>query len=363
MGAITRFRNYLGERRRRAFERRDTGWDLRTLIVDTTSGCNLRCVFCSQPRWHPDYGNMSLESFQQLNDVLPRLRCISFSNSAEPLLNRDLFRMVRIAKKATRGMIRTGFTTNGTLIDEEIVDGIRSCGLDAIEVSLDGATAETYERLRRGARFDLVVQNVERLVQLSARSRVGIPHVSLRFVACERNARELPRLVDLAHRLGVPQVVVNGLAPHDPEMAGEEIHDLGPTKEATEVFQEAWDRAVRLGIRLDLPALVPDTVEHCTLASSSCVLLANGSVVPCSMVAYRRPFFHREGPRENPQHAFGNINERSLWDIWHSPDYVAFRRDVKEGRLPSFCEDCLHMSGVLSSLEHWRWLSAEPCSR
>jgi radical SAM protein with 4Fe4S-binding SPASM domain len=358
MGILSQFLRFRRTRALAAFDARDTGWDLQSLTIDTTSSCNIRCKTCSLQEWHPDHGVMSLESFRRLSGVLPRLRCITFSNSAEPLLNPELFEMIGIAKRATRGLIRVAFTTNGTLLTDRTFRSIVACGLDAIEVSLDGATKKTYEEIREGASFEQVISNIERLVRISGENRHRIPHVSLRLVACEMNVGELPAVVDLAHRLGVTHIAVNGLVPHSEEMASKALYGPQRREEVSRLFEEVSQKASQLGMRLDLPAPVPVPVTRCGVVSNTCLLLANGSVVPCSPVAYRRPFFHRGERRELPEHSFGNINERSLWDIWHSPRYMAFREDVKEGRMREFCEDCPHMSEVLCSQEHWKWLSS-----
>ncbi|MGZ3433223.1 MAG: radical SAM protein, partial [Isosphaeraceae bacterium] len=68
--------------------------------------------------------------------------------------------------------IRVSTNTNLTLLNDRRAELCVTSGLSELHASIEGATAETYNRIRVRARFERIVPNLERLVQ--ARSRLAI---------------------------------------------------------------------------------------------------------------------------------------------------------------------------------------------
>jgi MoaA/NifB/PqqE/SkfB family radical SAM enzyme len=112
----------------------------------------------------------------------------------EPLLNPDFFKMVKHCKN--RGIDVSTFT-NGTLITEDVATEIVSSGLKELWISIDGATAETYEDIRPGASFDRVLRGIELIVSARRTKKGNQLRLGLWFIAMERNIHELPLLVEL----------------------------------------------------------------------------------------------------------------------------------------------------------------------
>ncbi len=87
--------------------------------------------------------------------------------------------MIRFAKNS--GAKHVDFTTNGTLLTEDHIHGVLEAGVDMIAVSIDGFKRETYEDIRIGAKYDDVVANVRKLVdirdQLKARTQIQLNFV------------------------------------------------------------------------------------------------------------------------------------------------------------------------------------------
>src|SRR5215211_4993145 len=90
----------------------------RSLQVEVTSSCNLRCPMCLvayRPGQGRSTGALSLDAFRSLLDELPDVDDITLQGLGEPLLNPDLVEMVKLAKD--RGAV-VGFNTNGTVLTE-----------------------------------------------------------------------------------------------------------------------------------------------------------------------------------------------------------------------------------------------------
>ena len=126
---------------------------LRLLFWESTIRCNLTCAHCrrieSDEQAHRDLtteqAKALIEQLAQLGQGQPMMPVLVFSGG-EPLCREDLFELVR---KARTSGITPALATNGTLIDATAAEQIRDSGIARVSVSLDGATAEVHDRLRR----------------------------------------------------------------------------------------------------------------------------------------------------------------------------------------------------------------------
>src|SRR6185312_7157722 len=149
--------------------------------MEPVGQCNLRCQMCSiQFRQDgPPYGPpafMSFELFTRTLDQLTDLAELHLQGLGEPMMHPRFFEMVEYA--AHKG-IRVSTNTNLTLLNARRAERCITSGLDCLHASLDGATAETYERIRLRAHFDRVVDNLEHLLELRRQRGSEYPHVRL----------------------------------------------------------------------------------------------------------------------------------------------------------------------------------------
>lgn len=324
--------------------------------IDVSALCNLRCTTCSLETSYPNKGLMSSATFERIVEALPRLQHLALSVNAEPMMHPRLVDMAARAKQVTAGRIVTSFTTNATLLDEKRAQALFETGLDALEVSLDGSTKETFESIRVRGEWELVRANLARLVPLRTRLGLSKPHLSIRFTLFEDNLGDIEGLLELAHRVGIMHVVVNGLEPYDETMARKVLYARNERRDTLELFEWLEARATQLGMRIDLPRTQPETIDDCRLIDHSLIVLWNGDVAPCSPLGYTREFFHFGERVVHEQKLFGNVHQRSLHEIWNDPDYVRWRAGLRAGEVYEACKTCLKRAGVVCPLKHWKWL-------
>jgi radical SAM protein with 4Fe4S-binding SPASM domain len=312
------------------------------LQVEVTGACNLRCKMCLVSYRQPlskREGALDYEDYLALLDALPGLRRLTLQGLGEPLLAPHIFDMVRHA--ATRG-IEVGFNTNAMLLTRARSDRLVAAGLGWLHVSLDGATARTYEAIRGRGRFDRVVANLRELVAARAAVHTVAPRIQVNFVAMRMNYRELPALVDLSAEIGADRVWVQNLSHSfddtDPsggyrgirEFAAHEA--LGPSDEARSVFERARERANARGVQIRLPDLAEASPRQdepgCTWPWDSAYVTHDGVVQPCCMVM------------GSDRVALGRLSERKFLDIWYSREYRNFRRGLMSGRPHAVCRGC-----------------------
>jgi radical SAM protein with 4Fe4S-binding SPASM domain len=318
------------------------------LQIEVTAACNLRCRMCLvryRPPRDRHEASLDFERFRALVDALPGLERVTLQGLGEPLMAPDLLAMLEYGR--ARG-IRMGFNTNATLLTRAVAARLLHAAPDWLCVSVDGATAATYESIREGARLPRVANNVRGLVALMRERGLTKPDLSLVAVAMRRNVRELPALVRLAAEWGVPAVRVQNLAHTfsdcDPAGAYREIREFTAAEALWEgdapdaVFAEARALAERLGIALRLPELEDRTPRHgapgCDWPWRSAYVRHDGRVQPCCMLM--------GGDRA----ILGDLAEASFPHIWRSPDYEAFRAGLTGPNPPDVCRGCSMYRGV-----------------
>lgn len=323
--------------------------------IEPVGQCNLRCQMCAiQFRVDgPPYGPpafMAFERFVALVDALTDLRELHLQGLGEPMMHPRFFEMIAYA--SVKG-IRVSTNSNATLLNDRRAERCVTSGLDCLHVSLDGATAATYERIRARAHFDRVTANVERL--LAAREHLGAttPRLRLVMVLMRQNLDELPDLVRLAHRWQVEGLFVQRLC-HDfgesslparyrPMRAFVEEQAIAEkdVEHAEAVFSEAHALAQRLGVDLRLPRLRPRAYapempgrQRCDWPWRGAYISYDGSAMPCCMVS--------TPDRIN----FGNVADQSFAAIWHGPEYATFRAQLDSGSPPEVCRSCAVYTGT-----------------
>ncbi|HQO25018.1 MAG TPA: radical SAM protein [Acidobacteriota bacterium] len=264
-----------------------------TAIISSTSRCNLRCPMC--PRAISEFGNADIE-FDLFRKVIDEgSRYFEFAvlqGAGEPLLNKDIVRMVRYCKE--RG-IRAGFSTNATLLRGDRVDELLLAGLDYIILAFDGATPEVYERYRSGAHFEETHRNIVAFLQRKRELRSPI-HVTVQMVRLPDNDAQIPQFRKMWRVPGVDQVRIK----EDEIGVANVCLPAAPTAKAKNPCHYLWQG----------PIYIEET----------------GNVFPCCHAWTGQPL--------------GNIREESLERIWNSERMQAMRAAHIRGDASAFPECC-----------------------
>jgi heme b synthase len=125
-----------------------TGHPLRMIAWELTRSCNLACVHCrASAEYGPYEGELSTqEVFRVMDEVASFSKPVIILTGGEPLLRRDIF---DLASYGSAKGFRMVMATNGTLLNEEIVQKMKASGIQRISISIDGPTAETHDAFRK----------------------------------------------------------------------------------------------------------------------------------------------------------------------------------------------------------------------
>lgn len=163
--------------------------------IDPSNRCMLNCEFCMYKDYRKENAvDLELPVYEKLIHELKEIgvESITFTGGGEPLMNLNFNEM---AKMAFDLGFQVGLITNGVLLNT--INDIEK--FTFIRISLDAGTSETYYKIKKVDRFNLVLNNIKEAV--SKKATVG-----LSFVICEENKKEIRLAQHLAAELEVEYI-------------------------------------------------------------------------------------------------------------------------------------------------------------
>lgn len=200
--------------------------------------CNLTCKHCYSISADTDFaGELSTREVCAVMEDLYRcgVRVLILSGG-EPLLRPDIF---EISARAKAMGFYIGLSTNGTLIDAEMMAPIKAAGYDYVGISLDGI-GTTHDRFRRKPGAFAASLAAVRLC------RASDIKVGLRFTLTQDNFSELPQMLALMRAEQVDKFYLSHLnyAGRGNRNRGDDAL-RGMTRAAMDlIFDAAWDSAL-----------------------------------------------------------------------------------------------------------------------
>ncbi len=314
------------------------------LYLEVTNRCNLLCETC--PRTFEELeppADMDWELFTRIVDQVPDLARAVLHGVGEPMLVRELPRMIRYLKD--RG-VYVLFNTNGTLLNAKKFPGLVETGLDELRVSLDAADAASYKAVRGKDFFARIVRDVGRFVEYQRTAGIDRPRVSLWLTGLRETVQQLPEFVRLAARMGVREVHLQRLVFDD---AG-----FGMARPDSSLFEQtraeetaAIDAAVAIGAELGVTLDASGATEPglslkrgagdqpwatCRRPWSLMYFTAHGRALPCCIA----PF----SARGYESYTLGDATQQTLREIWDGPAYRQFRSGLLSDTPPKPCQNC-----------------------
>ena len=285
---------------------------------EITRQCNLSCHHClSSEKMASCRSEMTLDQCRAFIDDLCRIKVFQVNiGGGEPFLRRDILDILAYAHQ--KGLV-TCVSTNGTQIDDALAENLAAMELLYLQVSLDGATAETNDQIRGAGTF------VQALAGIDCLNRAGFANLSINTVVTRLNFMEITDL----YRLGRDYRAKTRLSRFRP---------AGGAKTVWESYHLTNEQTLALADYLNQykDVLTGDSffsitdkdrknlgLNMCGAAKMTCSVTPDGHVYPCAFL------------QEDAFYA-GSILEQPLGEIWrHSAIFQQFR-SLKV----SSCESC-----------------------
>ena len=286
------------------------------IVIGPSSICNLKCPGCPTGAMVGELIDRQMLSFESFKYIFEQVKDYVFNINlfflGEPFLNEEIFQMI---EHASRNRCGVTIHSNFNVFDEEMAEKAIKSRLTHIYLSIDGATQEVYEKYRKGGDLAKVLKNIEILVKKKKEMKSIFPLLTWKFLYFPHNVHEI-------------------------ELARQKAREIGV--DSFEIFCGNIDNIGSFGIT-KYYSMVHKGVEtvNATLCNEiwdNFLVHPDGSVLPCC-----------HGFRKKD--VFGNIYEKSFWEIWNNDDFINLRRMIKTGKIDKFvrypCIEC----GIMNSLK------------
>ena len=322
----------------------------RSIYIEPTSRCNELCQQCPRTLLsREDDRDLSFDNFRFIVDQFPALDRVVLHGLGEPLLNKDLPRMISYLKSRGTYVL---FNSNGILLNAKRGQALIDAGLDEYRLSMDGATPETYAHVRGVDAFDKIWRNIRAFVAMQKEQNTSKPAVSLWFTAMRENLHELAGLVDLAYENGIREIHLQRLVYFEQGLAhSKQALFRRSTREELELVRSCEQRCQERGI-IFTAAGSATPVESLVRADffrdgdrpwSGCrrpytltYITSSGNVLSCCFA----PFGHKSAKEYQEERVIGNVFQEPIEAIWHGERYEAFRHAFESDHPAKHCSQC-----------------------
>jgi pyrroloquinoline quinone biosynthesis protein E len=295
--------------------------------IEPTTGCNFRCTMCAVSSPNFTAKNMNFETFKKIIDQNKQLLNIKLQGMGEPFVNKHLFEMISYANNYG---IAVELISNGSLINKDYVKKISGSFLSRISISIDGATNETFEKIRVRSNFEIVKKNVLNLIS-SLKLNQSRPELRALSLIQTDNFHEISDIADLCYHMGFDnlyyQVQLTGWGKTDWEIINKKKNiELKKIKNTLNAVIEKYKyKNFKIGIIEDN---LLNFEKKCSYPYETPYISAKGKIVPCCMIA------------DDKVINFGDINDEKFSTIWNSNKVKDFRKNIKNNNLEDYCKNC-----------------------
>ncbi len=281
----------------------------KVLRIEPASSCNFQCIHCPTGlNLNESLGIMTEKTFNQIFDQIKnyRFEVIVLYHGGEPFLNKRFFDMVKKLKPLTK-RLRT--TTNGSLLDDEIIEKLLDIEFDEIDISMDGNSPEENNLIRIGADYDKISKRVIQLIKLRNKRNLKVPKITI------ANA-QIPTDADTDSKATVPKHMI------------ETFKEIQNDIEFSPFYTIQWP-----GMPEKYDVTKKPKGNFCDHTVSTFSIRWNGDVVPCCYDLINMM-------------VMGNVLHEKIEDIWNNEKYIKLRKDIDEFNPPDLCKNCLVLQGI-----------------
>ena len=244
------------------------------LDIETSSLCNMQCPMCftttDKFQGNTPKGLMSLSLFKKIIDESKKynLYSIRISHRGEPFIHPEVIQCISLAKRS--GIKEVSSLSNILDLTPELFEKVMQAGLDWLTISFDGS-GDTYERIRRPAKFQEAYQKIKDYKKIKDRKRSLRPVIKIQSI--------WPAVKD------DPQRYLDLFKPYVDAIAFNPLIDYLHKDDPEKI--EYWENF------------------DCPTPYQRLTILFNGLV----------PYCHND---EFNTFIIGDVNKERVYDIWHS---------------------------------------------
>ncbi len=329
-------------------------------FLELTYRCNLSCPYCYLGE---NRRKVELETDEWIN-LIKQIPWYAFITlvGGEPFLRKDFIDIMRFASKRVIGKVNV--VSNGTLLTEEHIDEMIKASIILFSVSIDGwGKTHDINRNKDGI-FDKIINNLEIVNKKRKKSHMM---VDIKTIVLNNNLEDIYKLYEYCTKMGFEYLSVsflrnNGLKQNAilqddfTSVFYEPAYPVNPYFNL-EHFLDVYERIYALSkksptrirfspkfeggghkkevMRLknffapenpeDLKKAPKDIYHPCKYPYSNIMINPSGDVYPC--LSFK----------------IGNVKEKSIFELFNTPKYRCFRKNLKYSKSFSSCQMCCEL--------------------
>lgn len=229
------------------------------LRVEISKVCNQKCIMCAHGQdgfrlEKTDTKNMSIDVFEKVvAPLLPTTSVLVAFGLGEPFLNKDLMSILKRAK-TINPLTHIFISTNGTRLSDDILREIVVGQLiDVLQISIDGASEETYAKIRKRAKegndYLVAMDALKRIIKMKREENRVFPQIKVEMLVTQYTAKEIFLFVEQMTLLGVNMIVLDSVKG---DYSGLELAQCD-IQDVSDQLRRARDYAASAGVLLEGP--------------------------------------------------------------------------------------------------------------
>jgi mycofactocin radical SAM maturase len=188
------------------------------LTWELTYACNLQCVHCLSSSGRRDPDELTTAECEALIDELARMQVFYINvGGGEPTIRNDFWHLLRYAVDHGVGV---KFSTNGSRIDAQVAAELAAMDYVDVQISIDGADADTNDRIRGEGSYATAITAMEHLAE------AGFGEFKISVVMTRHNIEQVETFKAMADRYGA-QLRLTRFRPSG--RGADSWHELHPT--------------------------------------------------------------------------------------------------------------------------------------
>lgn len=303
------------------------------LHIEPTTKCNSLCRHCIGR--YSRQGDIDISTFEKSLELSPAIESLALHGEGEPLIHKDFFILAEIGREHN---IRLHTTTNGSQLDQQIIENFIDLKFSKILISIESANKEIYRKYRSG-NLDKIISGLELFLKLKQKHRASLPHIGFSVTVMKDTVGELPGIIDLYESLcldgGINFLSLKQLPAYiekyPEEIKGQVINSSEWKKLQLQIYASRKFKDISPADP-EHPGFFRELMHLSRHGSRSCAFLQRGL------------FVNHEGYamgcclHKDVRFSFGNINTETRDQILYKRGLLIAQ--LKKGVIPEPCKGC-----------------------
>ena len=279
--------------------------------IEPSAKCNLACSHCPTGTVEMPRDLMSETIFQKiLNEIkknISLIKVVVLYHGGEPLLNKNFYRMASSVRNLSNS-IKIKTVTNGMVLNNKNCIQLIECGIDEIEISLDGSSSEESDEVRVKSKAPTIINNIKKLIEIrdQQKSNLNICITSTQFLRSKSDVNNPDKLVSKT-----PTWIMSLFK--------------NSVKYKSNLAMK-WPH-MNVGKQYDLAKAMGLDKNFCDHTINTITIRANGNIVPCCYDLTSKMIM-------------GNIMNDTLVNIFNNQNYKNLRNSISDKKYISACKNC-----------------------